>query len=324
MSSFGASGVARGTRRFGRERGSPVTPRRKQLLLWVALSLSTLAASFWAFWGIVENFHEGWYYPSLLRNLGLLLVQYLSPMILFIVAAIVGVHAPRAGAALHLLAAIAAAWFLRRAATTVVIPFIVGPLILMSIGYGLGRASSRRLAVAIVSGLPLLTLFIAGAAPASRVWHRLDDGDRSSRRVTQNGVDLVWAPAGPGWPSDGVTWQEAARRCRHLTDDGRSLSPREQNIWRLPTVEEAVRSMQLHGVNSGGTWNASARKASYESPPEKESPLWNPHSKVIYWWTSTPCGPDRICVVVYNGRVIDHRTDATRGYLGFRAVREPR
>jgi hypothetical protein len=142
--------------------------------------------------------------------------------------------------------------------------------------------------------------------------------------VTQNGVDLVWASAGPGWPSDGVTWQEAARRCRHLTDDGRSLSPGEQNIWRLPTIEEAVRSMQLHGVNSRGMWNATTRKASYESQPEKESPLWNPHSKVIYWWTSTPCGPERICVVVYNGRVIDHRTDATRAYLGFRAVRDPR
>jgi hypothetical protein len=27
----------------------------------------------------------------------------------------------------------------------------------------------------------------------------------------------------------------------------------EQNIWRLPTAEEAVRSLMLHGENAGGT-----------------------------------------------------------------------
>ena len=36
----------------------------------------------WACWGSNENFHEGWYYPSIWRNIGLMFVQYLSPMLI--------------------------------------------------------------------------------------------------------------------------------------------------------------------------------------------------------------------------------------------------
>ena len=51
---------------------------------WIAVILSTTLACLWAFWGIIENFHEGWYYESLPRNLLLMFGQYLSPMLLFI------------------------------------------------------------------------------------------------------------------------------------------------------------------------------------------------------------------------------------------------
>ena len=56
---------------------SPMTARQRQFLGWTGVGLSTLAACAWAFWGIIENFHEGWYYPSLWGNLGLMLSQYL-------------------------------------------------------------------------------------------------------------------------------------------------------------------------------------------------------------------------------------------------------
>ncbi|MFN2151362.1 MAG: hypothetical protein ACK2T5_07195, partial [Anaerolineales bacterium] len=60
-------------------------PFRKSINIvgWIAVSISTLVTCFWAFWGIVENFHEGWYAESLLANLGLMFVQYLSPMLIF-------------------------------------------------------------------------------------------------------------------------------------------------------------------------------------------------------------------------------------------------
>jgi hypothetical protein len=64
-----------------------MTQRHRQFLGWTAVGLSTLAACFWAFWGIIENFHEGWYHRSLWANLGLMLAQYLLFMLLFVGAA---------------------------------------------------------------------------------------------------------------------------------------------------------------------------------------------------------------------------------------------
>jgi hypothetical protein len=54
-------------------------------------------------------------------------------------------------------------------------------------------------------GLSVLTLLMSGAEPLFRVSGRLDDGDRGPRLVRGNGVQLIWAPEGPGWPNDGVT-----------------------------------------------------------------------------------------------------------------------
>jgi hypothetical protein len=86
------------------------------------VSLSILITYFWAFWGIVENSHEGWYCESLLSNLGLMFAQYLSP----------------------------------------------------------------------------LTFIIAGIGPVVRIFQRIDDGNIQARLVHGNGVDLTWAPDGPG------------------------------------------------------------------------------------------------------------------------------
>ena len=58
--------------------------KRRQIAGWIAVVFSTAVTSFWAFWGIIENFHEGWYYDSWLSNVGLMLVQYLGPMLIFI------------------------------------------------------------------------------------------------------------------------------------------------------------------------------------------------------------------------------------------------
>ena len=60
-----------------------------------------------------------------------------------------------------------------------------------------------------------------------------------------------------------------------------------RDVWRLPTAEEAVRSMHFRGTNSGGSWDPERARATYRRAPDKESPLWDVHSKVIYWWTAT-------------------------------------
>ena len=300
---------------------SLMVPGHRKVMGWSAIGLSTLVSSYWAVWGIAENFHEGWYFPAAWMNVEVMLVQYLLPMILFVLAALVAIRMPRIGGVLHIGAAVAAAWFFRGASPRVVYPFISCPLAVMGVLYWFGTIQPRRWAVVLILGLPLILLLIRGAEPALRVAGRLDDGNRSARRLAGNRVDLIWAPEGPGWPREGASWEEAARRCRYLSDDGMSMATTPQDVWRLPTVEEAVRSQQRHGQNSGGTWDGSRGRASYRRSPDKESPLWDVHSKVIYWWTATELNERVAYIIVYDGRVWRRPKRAHWGYLGFRAVK---
>jgi hypothetical protein len=74
---------------------------KHQIVGWIAVVLSTAITCFWAFWGIIENFHEGWYYESWLSNVGLMFVQYLSPMLIFVAVTLVSILWPRVGAVAH-------------------------------------------------------------------------------------------------------------------------------------------------------------------------------------------------------------------------------
>jgi len=93
------------------------------------------------------------------------------------------------------------------------------------------------------------------------------------------------------------------------------------NIWRLPTVDEAVRSMAYHGKNAGGVWDSVRKQASYRETPDKETPLWNMHKRTIYWWTATEADSLQALVVVYNGGVWPRMKKLRAGYQNFRAVR---
>ena len=301
----------------------PQTPLSRKIIGWTAVLVSTSAACYWSVWGSIETFHEGWYYDTLLKNIALSLGQYMLPSLVFIIAACIAIRWPRIGALLHIAAAAVAAWFFRNAAFIVIYPFIVVPFTGMGIAYWLGRPRPRRRAAMLAIGLPLVVALVAGSGPAYRVSQRIDDGDRAARRITQNGIDLVWAPEGPGWPLNGAPWEEAKRRCTHLSEDGLTLADTPQNIWRLPTVDEAVRSMQRHGQNSEGTWDPAARKTEYRVTPDKESPLWSTRSKVIYWWTADAADDKKAFMIVYDGQVWPRPKDAGWAYLGYRAVKDP-
>ena len=111
--------------------------------------------------------------------------------------------------------------------------------------------------------------------------------------------------------------------CDYLSEDGSTITSNPQDIWRLPTVDEAVRSMARHGVNSSGVWDAETAEATYETTPDKESPLWNIHSQVIYWWTATEVDEERAYIIVYDGKVWMRSKDFGPAYLGFRCVKSP-
>lgn len=296
--------------------------KQKRGLGWIAVSTSILISCIWAAWGIIENFHEGWYYPSLEMNLGLMMAQYLSPMLVFLGLTLLGVYRPRISAAVHLLSAGLAAWFFKTgspAATTL----IMAPLLGLGLLYWFGRLEKVKLASWLAVGLPLFTLVILGIAPAVRVSQRLNDGYLDARLVHGNGTTLIWAPDGPGWPDEGGGWLEATEACLYLSEDGLTLEEQVQDIWRLPTVGEAVRSLTRRGENSGGVWDPAGAQASYQIKPDKESPLWKVHSPVIYWWTATEVDQDRAYIIVYDGKVWPRSKDFGPDYLGFRCVKRP-
>ncbi len=286
------------------------------------MGFSTVITCFWAFWGIIENFHEGWFYESWLSNVGLMFVQYLGPMLIFLAVTLTSIHWPRVGGGLHVILALLAVWFFQAFSNAATF-LLITPLMGIGALYWFGRPQPRKIAVSLAIGLPILTLIISGIEPVLRVSQRIDDGDLQARLVHGNGVDLIWAPDGPGWPRKGASWYEAQQVCQDLSEDGLTLAPAPQDTWRLPTVDEAVRSMARHGQNSGGVWDAETAGATYKTLPDKESPLWNAYSQVIYWWTATEVDDGHAYMVVYDGKVWPRAKQFSPDYLGFRCVKQP-
>ena len=293
-----------------------------KILGWIAVGISLSITCFWAFWGIIENFHEGWYYQSWLKNIGLMLLQYLSPMLIFIGVTLVSIHLPRLGGILHLLIALFLVWFFRASSNAATF-LIITPLVLLGVLYWIGRPQPQKLATCLIVGLPLLTVATFGVEPLWRVSRRINDGNLAARLVEGNGVKLIWAPDGLGWSRQGTSWYKAREVCQYLGADGTVLASTPQNIWRLPTVDEAVRSMSRHGENSGGRWDGQNAQASYQTRPDKETPLWNVYSQVIYWWTATEIDKEQAYIIAYDGKVWQRAKRFSLGYLGFRCVKSP-
>lgn len=294
---------------------------KSQIVGWIAIALSTVIACFWAFWGIIENFHEGWFHSSFLMNIGLMFIQYLSPMIIFVLLSLLGLTYPRIGGIVHALIGIVLALILFDLNDAVAMQLIIIPMVLLGILYWFGRPQPLRLAYWTVAGLPLLTLIVCGIEPVVRVAGRINDGNLGERLIEENGVRLIWAAEGNGWTREGVNWQEAVKNCQHLAEDGQTLADTPQNIWRLPTADEAVRSMSRHGVNSGGVWDEQTKTATYRVRPDKESPLWNIYSQVIYWWTANEIDENSAYIIAYDGRVWSRRKRFAPASLGYRCVK---
>jgi hypothetical protein len=297
-----------------------VASRARRIAGWTAVSISAVLSSFWAFWGSIENFHEGWYYRELWRNVGLAAVQYLPWMFIPMTAALLALWRPWAGVVAHLALAIGAVslFGMEWSAGTALIAL---PLVGLAVLYGYGRLSSLVWARRVLIGLPLLTALVSGAIPGWRAITRPTTVDPSAREIAGNGVLLTWAPAGPGWNAPGLSWFQAEDLCARLSADGLTLLVQPERIWRLPTVDEAVRSMTWRGENAGGVWNWDLRKAQFRSQPDKEPPLWDPFSPVIYWWTGDEADANRAFRVVYNGYVTTLPKQIQPDYLSCRCVK---
>ncbi len=298
--------------------------RHKNILGWTGVSITILFSSLWAYWGSFENFHEGWYEESLLLNLMIFLVQYLLFSIFFTFLACISLRWKKRGLILHILIGMFCIYFFSGANFQVLGMLIIIPFALLGLMYYIGEPQPRRWAYRLIIFVPLVVTLAISIPLGIRVSHRIDDRDLSMRIIEGNEVTLAWAPRGPGWPDVGISWEDAQRLCAHLSEDGLTLSDDELNIWRLPTVDEAVRSMMLHGESSMGTWDPEEEKAYYSQKPDKESPLWDLGSKVIYYWTSDTSkeDPEQAYIIVYDGGVFDKRKSNRQDYQSFRAVKE--
>lgn len=306
------------------------TEGRRLVLGWTALSLGVVACSFWAFWGTNEAFHEGWWAATLGGRL-LQTAMYHAPLLICLALCLLAVLAPRAGAVAFFVcgAAFSVLIFRERWGRLDLAAFLSWvPVTFLVAGVGVlwwfGRARPRRLALAVALGVPLAVSAVCAVEPVLRIAARDPQARLEEVRVPGNGVELSWAPPGPGWVRDVVhacDWSEATRIAAHLAADGRSVLAEPQGLWRLPTAEELAASMTRGGGNAGGTWDAAALRASYRRTPDKEPPLWDPLAETIYWWTATEDGPGRAVFFTYAGRAVSALKTRRMGSHGFRAVR---
>lgn len=298
--------------------------QKKLILGWIGVSITILVSSFWAYWGAFENFHEGWYSISVWKNISIFLFQYMLFTIIFIVLALVTLKWKKIGMLMHLILSVFCIYFFSGANFSVIGLLIIIPFAVLGLIYYFGEPYPKKLAYRLIIFIPLIIVLVISIPQGVKVSKRINDGYFGTRIVEGNGVTLVWAPRGPGWPDKGISWKEAQDICKYISEDGLTIMETEQNIWRLPTVDEAIRSMMLHGENVGGVWHEDEEKAIYDKTPDKESPLWDVHSKVIYYWTSDTTIEDekQAYIIVYHGGVFGRRKSSRQSYLSFRAVKE--
>jgi len=50
---------------------------KKLIIGWTGVFITVIFSSLWAYWGAIENFHEGWYSTSVCENILMFLFQYM-------------------------------------------------------------------------------------------------------------------------------------------------------------------------------------------------------------------------------------------------------
>jgi hypothetical protein len=117
--------------------------------------------------------------------------------------------------------------------------------------------------------------------------------------------------------------------CRYLSEDGLSLIAKPQNIWRLPTTDELVRSLVRGGENAGCVWDSRSDHADCRVQPNKDALLWDPDASPIYYYSSEEYDPDSTWYVpytgggLYGGVIGAQSKNGGNSRHGFRCVREP-
>lgn len=288
--------------------------RRKTIIGYITLSVALCAICFWAYWGIIETFHEGWYSETLYENALNMLGQYLSPMMILILLTVLSIFKNKIGAVAFLLTGILIGVFIQN--LVLVLPFLI-----LAIMFWFSDLNQKKVWTVLIVGTPLIIALVLGIPNYMRVDNRFNDNDFTQRLINGNGVELIWAPEGPGFPENGTSWNNAVVICKYLSEDGLTILDEPQNKWRLPTADEIVRSLTKGNKNAGGTLDSVRFVAEYKTTPDKESPIWKVHSKVIYMWTANEIDSTHAYMIAYDGKLWSRNKKYSANYLGFRAVK---
>lgn len=288
--------------------------RKKRIVGWIFLLLISSIISFWTFWGIVESFYEGWYYETFRENIYLTISRYLLPVWIILVPGLVSIFKPRIGAILFLLLGVYIAFYFSQL-------FFFVPVILVGMASWYSTLPSRKLSLTILLGMPFLTLLVFGIGPAVRVSNRYHI-TLDSLTVKIPDHTIVWSPPGPGWSIEPVDWYEADSICSHLDITGRVVMDTAMFIWHLPSIEEVVASTYWRGKPMEGAFDSIKLTTNFPETPDKEPPLWDPYSPIIYWWTSKEKDAHTAYMISFNGVIFGKEKNHKAGYYGFRAVKK--
>ena len=350
----------------------------------IATGLVIITTSGWIFWSFGEMYYEGWWGAWTNR------LPYLVPGLVCLGLTVLVLTWPRLGG--WVIIAIGGGftgwWWWRTAVTSgltignalSMLPVsgmlvVTGILFIMEGRYraqaGLQRATPntwfrRNIRYILALGLPLLIAIGISIFWLPVVLSRADDGNHDARLIQGNGVNLIWAPAGPGWsegigpsheagyllPDANLSWNEIAfygvppvgfedkpgledrdatiedmnttGLCCYLSEDGLTIMDEPQYIWRMPTVDEMVRSLCRNGENAGCVWAGKSDHAVCRITPDKETPLWVPDWSPIYYWAADEYDEHEAYYVNYRGSIISYQSKSWgNSRHGYRFVRAP-
>jgi len=182
---------------------------------FLAVGLMIFITSAWAFWGAAEFYYEAWGLPFPEP------FYYFLPFFITLTLTLVALKWPRLGGWVIVLLGGAFTIFTMRprivsGQLTVQAFFSWFPVTFLTLFVGglfiwggqiafrdVHKSNDypwwrRNLHYLLALGLPMLIIMGISAYMLPSVLTRVDDGDRSARLIEGNGVQLVWAPAGPG------------------------------------------------------------------------------------------------------------------------------
>jgi hypothetical protein len=175
----------------------------------------------------------------------------------------------------------------------------------------------------------------AGVGPSQGAGELLPGANLSWNEIAFYGVPPVGFEEKPGYVHRNATEADMQNTglCRYLCEDGTALMSEPQDIWRMPTTDEIVRSLVRRGESAGctlrGAQDGGIPQADCAVQPNKDTPLWDPDASPIYYYSGQEYNKDSAWYVPYTGGglyggAISHQIkSAGNSRHGFRCVRQP-